>query len=160
MLVNDKGAKLRYIRKTMSARKEARLEVPADTEAMTRIREFVEEFGKECRIDRGDIIRALIAIEELVTNIIKYGYGPSGEQGRAALTLGFEGERLTVELVDDSHEFDPFAGPAPDLSAPIEQRRIGGLGLHLVKTLMDRTSYRREGGHNVVAISRRVALET
>lgn len=143
----------------MSERSEARLEVRADGEAMDRIRGWVERFGGDCRIDRDDIVRVLIAVEELVTNIVKYGNEPAAAPGRATLTLTLDADRLTLALVDDSHAFDPFAAPEPDLDAPVEERKIGGLGLYLVKTLMDRTSYRRDGDHNVVEISRRVALE-
>jgi serine/threonine-protein kinase RsbW len=143
----------------MSEYKEARLAVRADADAMGLIRAFVERFGGDCRIDRDDIVRVLIAVEELVTNIVKYGYGPAAEPGRAGLTLSLDGDRLTLEIVDDSHEFDPFAAPDPDLDAPIEERRVGGLGLYLVKTLMDRALYRRDGARNVVEISRRVAIE-
>jgi len=145
----------------MSERTEARLEVRADGEAMGHIRDLVDRFGRDCRIGRDDIVRVLIAAEELVTNIVRYGYGAAAEPGRAAVTLKLDGDRLSLQIIDDSHAFDPFATPDPtDLDAPIEERRVGGLGLYLVKTLMDRTSYRRDGGHNVVEISRRVALET
>src|ERR1700739_3491320 len=102
----------------MSERTEARLEVRADDEAMGRIRGFVEGFGQECRIERDDIVRTLIAVEELVTNIVKYGYGPAGEPGRTVLTLILDDDRLTLQIVDDSHAFDPFAAPEPDLDAP------------------------------------------
>jgi len=144
----------------MSERTEARLEVPADGEAMGHIRDLVDRFGRDCRIGRDDVVRVLIAAEELVTNIVRYGYGAAAQPGRAAVTLTLDGDRLSLQIVDDSHAFDPFAAPDPtDLDAPIEERRVGGLGLYLVKTLMDRTSYRRDGDHNVVEISRRVALE-
>ena len=142
----------------MNERSEIRLEVRADGEAMGRIRGFVEEAGARWRVDREDVVRILIAVEELVTNIVKYGYGPTGEAGAATLTLRLEGDRLTTVIVDNSDPFDPFAAPDPDLEAPIEARRVGGLGLYLVKTLMDQTRYRRDGGQNVVEISRRVTL--
>jgi anti-sigma regulatory factor (Ser/Thr protein kinase) len=144
----------------MNERSEARLSVPADGEAMGRIRAVIERFGGEWRVRSDDVARIIIAVEELVTNMVKYGYSLATEPGVASIALRLEGDRLAVEIIDDGDEFDPFAAPEPDLEAPIEQRRIGGLGLHLVKTLMDETRYRRDGAHNVVEISRRVAFET
>jgi serine/threonine-protein kinase RsbW len=144
----------------MSDRSDARISVPADGEAMGRIRAVIERFGGERRIRSDDVARILIAVEELVTNMIKYGYTQAAQPGVASIALRLEGDRLAVEIIDDGDEFDPFAAPEPNLDAPIEQRRVGGLGLHLVKTLMDETRYRRDGVHNVVEISRRVALET
>lgn len=143
----------------MSERNETQLSVRADGEAMGPIRAVIERFGDECGIAGDDLARILIAIEELVTNMVKYGYGPAAAPGSASITLRLQGDRLSVEIIDDGDEFDPFAAPPPDLDAPLEGRRIGGLGLHLVKALMDRTRYRRVGAQNVVEISRRVALE-
>jgi serine/threonine-protein kinase RsbW len=144
----------------MNERSEARLSVRADGEAMGQIRAFVERFGGAHGVGGEDLARVLIAVEELVTNIVRYGYAPPAQPGSAAITLRLADDRFVVEIVDDGGEFDPFAAPEPDLDAPIEERRVGGLGLHLVKALMDRTRYRRVGAHNVVEISRRVAIET
>ena len=144
----------------MSERSEARLSVGADPEALDHIRAFVERFAGEHGIGSDDVARVLIAVEELVTNIVKYGYVPPVQPGSAAITLRLDGDRLVVEIVDDGGEFDPFAAPDPDLDLPLEERRVGGLGLHLVKALMDQMRYRRDGARNVVEISRRVTIGT
>ena len=143
----------------MNEQSEARLNVRADGDAMDHIRAAIERFGGEYGIAGDDMARIFIVIEELVTNMVKYGYGPAAQPGSASITLRLEGDRLSVEIIDDGREFDPFAAPDPDLEAPLEERRIGGLGLHIVKALMDRTRYRRVGAQNVVEISRRVTLE-
>ena len=143
----------------MSERSEAQLNIRADGEAMGRIRAAIESFAGEYGIAGDDRARILIAIEELVTNMVKYGYGPAAAPGSASITLRLEGDRLSVKIIDDGDEFDPFAAPKPDFDAPLDERRVGGLGLHLVKALMDRTRYARVGAHNVVEISRRVVLE-
>ncbi len=137
---------------------EATLAVRADTAAMAHIRSFIEGFAQARAVAAADLARVLIAVEELVTNIVRYGYGPGEEPGSVHITLRLDGNRFAIEIVDDSREFDPFAAPEPDLDAPIEARTIGGLGLYIVKALMDETRYRRDGAHNVVEISRPVAL--
>ncbi|HUK58156.1 MAG TPA: ATP-binding protein [Stellaceae bacterium] len=137
---------------------EATIAVCADNEAMAQVRSFVENFGQARAVGAADLARVLIAVEELVTNIVRYGYGPGQQPGSVRVTLRLVGNRLSVEIVDDSRPFDPFAVPEPDLDAPIEARTIGGLGLYIVKALMDVTRYRRDGAHNVVEISRPVTL--
>jgi serine/threonine-protein kinase RsbW len=143
----------------MNERATSRLSVRADEAAMGQVRAFIERFAAKERIAGEDLARILIAVEELVTNIVKYGYQPGREPGSADVALRLDGDRIFIDIVDDADAFDPFAQCAPDLEAPLEARRVGGLGLHLVKALMDWTFYRREGGYNVVEISRRVALE-
>jgi serine/threonine-protein kinase RsbW len=137
---------------------EMSLAVCADGEAMSHVRPFIEAFSHARGVGDADIARILIAVEELVTNIVRYGYAPGQEPGSARITLRLDGNRFAIGITDDSRAFDPFTAPEPDLDSPVEARRIGGLGLYIVKALMDETSYRRDGSHNVVEISRPVAL--
>lgn len=142
----------------MGADNAASLAVRTDNEAMGQVRRFIENFARSRSIADADLARVLIAVEELVTNIVRYGYGPGDAIGEARVTLRLDGSRFAIEIVDNSRPFDPFAQSEPDLDAPVEARRIGGLGLYIVKALMDRTRYRRDGAYNVVEISRPVAL--
>ena len=137
---------------------ETSLSLAADREAMGKIRSLIDQFGASQGIAGEDIARIIIAVEELVTNTVKYGYAPGAATGTATFTLRLEGARLSIEYVDDAHEFNPFAAPDPDFDAPVEARRVGGLGLHIVKALMDRTAYRREGGRNIMELSRLVTI--
>jgi anti-sigma regulatory factor (Ser/Thr protein kinase) len=63
---------------------------------------------------------------------------------------------LRVEIVDEAAAFDPLARPAPDTDQALEERPIGGLGIHIVKQLMDDVRYRREGGKNVLTLTKRL----
>jgi anti-sigma regulatory factor (Ser/Thr protein kinase) len=132
----------------------SRCRLRADSTAAGAARDVVERFSQQWRIAGGDVARVLIVVEELVTNIAKYGY--TGEPGHIELRLRLAGGRLTILLIDDGAAFDPFAAAPPDLEAPIEARRVGGLGLPIVKAWMDRTRYRRAGRYNVVTVSRPV----
>jgi serine/threonine-protein kinase RsbW len=142
----------------MSLEIEARVTVRADGQAMAPIRDFLVAFAGAHAIDGDDRSRVLIVVEELITNLVKFGYPGQTPPGSAEITLRLDDDRLSIEIVDDGREFDPFAAPEPDLDATLEARRVGGLGLHLVKSLMDRTAYRRERDRNIVEMSRRVAL--
>jgi len=91
----------------------------------------------------------LLAIEELATNTIKYGYPATA--GTLEVTLAVTAAAADLTLRDDGMPFDPVAAPPPDLDQPVEDRPIGGLGLHLVRRQSASFVYRRLAtGHNEV----------
>ena len=93
------------------------------------------------------VFRVNLALEELVLNIMDYGYDEGVHE--IEITLTSEADALTIEIVDGGRPFDPLKdAPEPDVNAPIEDRPIGGLGVHLVRTMMDQMHYRREKGKN------------
>jgi anti-sigma regulatory factor (Ser/Thr protein kinase) len=111
----------------------------------------VGQFLDEHAIDPRAAYSVNLALEEMLTNIIKYGYDDAGEHEiviRAAVAPQWA--RLTLE--DDGHEFDPLAAPDPDTGADIAQRKIGGLGIHLVRRMVNAMRYRREHGRNILEI--------
>ena len=97
-----------------------------------------------------------LAVDELVTNMLGYGYDDDGGH-RIDIALRIEVETLTVEIADDGKAFDPLQVPEPDFSAPLEERARSGLGIYLVRKTMDTVTYRREKGRNVVTLTRRTA---
>ena len=96
-----------------------------------------------------------VAIDELLANTLSHG-----RTGRDPCSITVEveldKERVTVILTDDGTPFDPFAGDAPDTTLSVEERPIGGLGLHLVGQLMDQVSYQRRDDHNVVVLVKKL----
>ena len=99
-----------------------------------------------------DVRRSVnVAIDELLANALSHGQtGP--DPCSVTVEVELDQERLTVILTDDGTPFDPFASDAPDTTLSIEERPIGGLGIHLVGKLMDQVSYQRRDGHNVVVL--------
>ena len=92
-----------------------------------------------------------LALEELWVNIVNHGSPPAGRIELECRPAGLTG--LTVSLKDQGPPFDPFTeAPEPDLTAAVAERPVGGLGLHLVKTLARDCRYRRLKGHNLVEI--------
>jgi anti-sigma regulatory factor (Ser/Thr protein kinase) len=85
---------------------------------------------------------------------MKYGYPDRAEPGTAEIVLMFNGSRLEIEFIDDGCAFDPFAGPPPILDEPLEARQVGGLGLHLLRSLTDEARYERRNDTNVIRLSR------
>jgi len=92
-----------------------------------------------------------MAVEEMVSNIIKYGYDDAGPH-EIAVRVACEPNVVTVTLEDDGHEFDPLSRTAPDVDLPVEERQIGGLGIFLVRKLCADMQYHRVDGRNVLTL--------
>ena len=97
-----------------------------------------------------------LAVDELLTNTISYGYDDDGEH-RIEFVLRREGGALMIEIADDGRAFDPLQVPTPDMGASRQDRAAGGLGIYLVRKPMDGVTYRRQDGRNVVMLTKHVA---
>ena len=95
-----------------------------------------------------------LAAEESLSNIIRHAYV---DTARHSIEVGVEidGGEIQLVLRDDGRPFSPLAAPTPDLDAPVEQRPAGGLGIHLLRNLVDRADYRRENDTNVLRLVKR-----
>jgi serine/threonine-protein kinase RsbW/sigma-B regulation protein RsbU (phosphoserine phosphatase) len=129
-----------------------------DLSELARLAEALQAFSSSNGLSDGTLFAVNLALEELVTNTISYGF--SDEQPHVIdITLHLDGPDLHVRVEDDAAAFNPLERASPDLDAPIEDRAIGGLGVHLVRTLMDDVRYAREGTRNVVSMRKRVNQE-
>lgn len=94
-----------------------------------------------------------LAVEELLVNVIEHGY--KGKGGDVELGLEASGDLLTLRIIDQALAFDPTQALEPDLDVPLEEREKGGMGIHLVKNLMDAIRYQRDGNRNVLTLEKR-----
>ncbi|MDE2963568.1 MAG: ATP-binding protein [Acidobacteriota bacterium] len=95
--------------------------------------------------------RVNLALEELVINIMDYGF--DGGDHEIDITLVSEDHRLTIEIADSGKAFDPLTdAPVPDVDAPMDERPVGGLGVYLVRNMMDDMQYRRENDRNFLTL--------
>lgn len=129
---------------------------------LAQIPRFAEEIEAFCQL-RGvapaDIYKINLALEELLTNIISYGFDDDRVH-RIQVVLALQGEQFQVMLSDDGKPFDPLSeAGAAVLEGRLEDRPIGGLGVHLVRTLMDRLEYAHVDGHNRLTLHKRVRLQ-
>lgn len=98
-----------------------------------------------------------LCFEELIANTLSHG-APDTPPCPIRVRLTLAATELRAEIVDRAAAFDPFAdAPPPDLAGGVDERRVGGLGVHLVKHTMDRVAHRREGDHNVVTLAKSLA---
>jgi serine/threonine-protein kinase RsbW len=102
----------------------------------------------------GEVLFQLrLVLEEIIINVISHGSG-DGRRARVRVSLRQDGDVLRLELSDDGIAFNPLSTTPPDVSLDIEDRPIGGLGVHLIRTMMDSISYRREGDWNRLLVTK------
>jgi anti-sigma regulatory factor (Ser/Thr protein kinase) len=118
---------------------------------LERISGAIEELGQQDDWPDDLVFRVNLVLEELILNIMDYGQ--DGEDPDISLEIESEGNSISIELSDRGRPFDPLTeAPEPDLTASVDERRVGGLGVHLTKTLMDDVRYTHEGGRNRLSI--------
>lgn len=122
----------------------------SEIEALSR---FVKAFAQEHHLAPKLTFEINLALEELVTNVISYGYEDQDEH-EIRLTLHIENGRLRAEIEDDGRPFNPVEAEPPDLDIPLEKRPVGGLGIHLVKNMFDALQYQRENGRNHLILNK------
>jgi sigma-B regulation protein RsbU (phosphoserine phosphatase) len=124
----------------------------AIADATDRFRTFAEEHG----VPTQDVMRVNLVFDEILSNIISYAYqDDAGHEIKIGIDL--TAEKLLVSIEDDGIPFNPFAREEPDTSLSIEDREIGGLGIHLVKNVMDEVTYHRRQDANLLVLSKNLA---
>lgn len=133
-----------------------RLLVKAELSNLSKVLDFVRENAEAAGFEQNSTSELLIACEEIIVNVISYGYEP-GKKGEVEIVFRHSKEDSSIELTicDWGKPFDPLTVPAPDITRPIEEREPGGLGIHFVKSLMNKVSYRRERNGNVITLVKR-----
>ncbi len=115
--------------------------------AVRGLAQMVEEFGDANKLPEQTIYMINLAVDELITNTVSYGL-QGVTQPRIEITLKVKGTVLALTVVDNGLQFDPTQDTNPDLSSAVDDRPIGGLGLHLVKAFTDRMKYEYVDGEN------------
>ena len=137
--------------------KRASITLRAEHAELARLQAFADEFAHQCWLPDDERSRLLIILDELFTNAVTHGYGPSSAGGIIVVALGWRTGRLRISFVDDGQPFDPLAFRGPDLAEAADERGIGGLGIHIVRSLVHQARYRRDGDRNHLHLVRRVA---
>ena len=94
-----------------------------------------------------------VALDDLLNNTIAYGFA-GREGGEVRVEVELRADRLCATLTDDGRPFNPLDTAAPDTGLSVEERQVGGLGIHLVRRMMDEVGYQRRGDHNVVTLAK------
>ena len=127
---------------------EYRLDVAPDIAEIPHLLDWVEACCAECRVEGDTPFKLALVLEEAVANVINHAFAGASAPPRIAVELAIEDDDVTAEVIDNGRPFDPTAAPEPDRASPLESRDVGGLGIHLIRKMMDRVQYRRAGGEN------------
>ena len=136
------------------------LKVETQRDELSHIIAAVEDMAERENWPPELVFRVQLAIEEVVLNVMDYGYDADSGEGlhEFEVILTSDVDALTIEIVDGGRPFDPLNDASiPDLEASVEERKVGGLGIHLVRTMMDQVNYRREQGRNYLTLVARKA---
>ena len=125
------------------------LTVPGKPDSLSTIAAYVLDAAERAGLDRKAAYRLRLAVDEVATNIIFYGYEEAGIEGDITVSADMDDHTLTITLEDLAQPFDPLQHAEPgDLDLPLEQRQIGGLGIYLAIKGVDKFTYERHGGRN------------
>ena len=120
---------------------------------LERVNQFVEEIGEELGLDMELQMNLNLVMEEMVSNVIFYAY-PEGKTAEIELLAESDGKELTFVLSDKGKEFDPTAKADADPDVNPAERDIGGMGIYIVKNIMNEVSYQRLEGKNLLTMKK------
>ena len=129
----------------------SRVILPAKMENLETLVAFVARCAGEAGFDPKKISEMEIAAEEAIVNVFHYAYGAQDGDIEVSCELE-ENDRFIIEMADSGIPFDPLSMAEPDVSTGISDREIGGLGIFLIRKLMDDVKYRRDSGRNVLTL--------
>ncbi|MBW2217476.1 MAG: ATP-binding protein [Deltaproteobacteria bacterium] len=130
------------------------LKLKNDLIEIERLAGCVLAFGEENELNDDIVGEIRLVLEEIVTNIISYGYEDKARHEIAVSIVNGE-EDITVSVRDDAKPFNLLEYPRPDLEIPLEDRGVGGMGIHMVREIMDEINYKREDDGNLLVMRRR-----
>jgi serine/threonine-protein kinase RsbW len=128
-------------------------ECPASLDCLPELRELVASACRQHGIDEETCFALQLCADEAATNIIIYGYDGM-QAGRLMVDLEILPDQASLTLTDRGRAFDPECAPLPDVTVPIEQRQPGGLGLYLIRKLMDNVAYDSMNGVNRLTLTK------
>ena len=131
-----------------------RVSIGADGGGVARVNAAFGDFADAHALP--DAVRRSVSVvlDELLTNTVSYGLPDHG--GEVIVDIELQPDRLVITISDDGRPFDPFAVSAPDTTLSVEDRPIGGQGIHLVRRMVDDLSYQRRSDRNVVVLTKRL----
>jgi serine/threonine-protein kinase RsbW len=116
------------------------LTVPSATENLARIREFVVNVGSQAGLGEDDVAKLELAVDEACANVIEHAHAHDSNK-EVTVRATFDAATLRIEVVDEGEGFDPTVVPSTSVEQMVHDRRTGGLGLRVMKSLMDEVSY-------------------
>ena len=146
---------IHYTPKHFESRLTETLLIKNDVREVSKFSEFVKSVMEKLNVEKSLARQFRLAVEEAVVNVIDYAY-PAGKEGDIEVRMMFDGETLKTVIIDSGVAFDPTAKERTDTSLSVEDRQIGGLGILLVRELMDSINYERADGQNFLTLIKKL----
>ena len=135
--------------------KKLSFELHNDLSELDTLEERLDEFCQKLGVTTKCFCEINLALEELFTNIISYGFSDNAEH-RIKFTISHDDKTVTMRIEDDGESFNPIEETSPDIKCPLEERKIGGLGIHLIKNVMDDVTYQRQKDKNLLILKKKI----
>ena len=126
-----------------------------DISEITRLYEFIEEMGNDFSLSPDIVFNLNLVLEEAVVNVINYAY-PKEDHQYIYLSATMKDGSIVLVLTDTGKEFDPTAAPEADITLSADERQIGGLGIFLIRQIMNEVKYERIEGKNVLTLEKKI----
>ena len=126
-----------------------------DISEITRLYEFIEEIGNDFSLSPDIVFNLNLVLEEAVVNVINYAY-PKEDHQYIYLSATMKDGSIVLVLTDTGKEFDPTAAPEADITLSADERQIGGLGIFLIRQIMNEVKYERIEGKNVLTLEKKI----
>jgi anti-sigma regulatory factor (Ser/Thr protein kinase) len=131
------------------------LHIKNDINQLTKVHEYLQQTVGALDLSPSACMSLKLAVEEAVVNVMLYAY-PGETDKDIFISLEHDDKKITVVITDYGLAFDPTTREDPDISLPLEDRPIGGLGAYLIKQLMTEVSYRRAGNQNILTLIKQI----
>ena len=146
---------IQYIKQQTDVKLQKNIVLTNNTQEVPRLATFVDEVCQAVGFDDITTMQMNLALEEAVVNVMEYAY-PSGTQGNVTVEAVSNDVRLKFTITDNGSPFDPTAKADIDTTLSVEERPIGGLGIHLVRQIMDSINYERVDGRNILTLRKNI----
>ena len=134
--------------------------VAAEAEQIEPLTHFLQEFWDINDLPPAQVSTFELALEEIFLNVASYSIPQSAAGITVDVSLNYVAGEVTLTISDDGAEFNPLLNDAPDLDIPLEDRAVGGVGIYLVREMMDNVVYHRHGNQNCLAMSKQMSQPT
>lgn len=129
---------------------------PADERALREVIAFTEAELEKAECPMKAVMQITVAIEEIFVNVARYAYPEGGGEVRFSVDFDNTNREITFRMTDDGIPFNPLEKPDPDVTLSAEERKIGGLGIYMMKKTMDDVSYAYEKGENILTMTKKI----
>jgi len=130
--------------------------VPAESAALETVNTFIQEKLESITCPKRTRMQMMLAVEEIFVNISSYAYHPEVGQAEVGVDIDGDPPTVTIRFLDQGRPFNPLEKPDADITLSAQEREIGGLGILLVKKIMDQVDYAYENGKNILIIKKEI----